>query len=712
MDPLVRAAVIVQNLLTSGFVTGLNVGLGVVLILVQMGRAPSICAGLVLTALGLELATELRRRQRARSASTTRRDFEFFVGWVLLVKAGLLLGGPALSESWSATIYVVFMLAAAFAQSGAAFGTLLFALGFEAARLGATRPGQWFEMLWPQALLGAAFTSMNFVVFRAEIARVRRLSRERLEAELQRTKEAARSYRLLTTPSSAVERTGPVPLRGNEERAQTAAVEEIHATAQFALDLLRRALGLQSAALLWLDSTRQRLAIHELSSTVDGIKSGTFSARDGVIAASLAQQKPMAIIGPRAPRNVPFYSDKPAIGAACATPVLDHDHARGVLLVDRVSPEEFTQSDMELLQAATRFLLRAIENERIFIQLEAAKNEQGKLYRAAGLLAAATTEAQVIEKGVGCAREFAAFDFAIVTLFDKLAHEHEICAASGEGTERLVGRRFQHNAGLVSMVVANRHPLPYRGDFDPIRQLVFDRGIEVPVLPSLLVLPLGVHDRALGTLILGSKRKGAFGESVRPILEVLASHMAVSLANARMLTRLEELATTDGLTGLMNRRTLLEIAAQKIRSARRFNKPLSVLVCDIDHFKRVNDTYGHDIGDQVIKGFADVMRRVKRDIDVVARIGGEEFVFLCEETGDKGALQLAERIRGELEAARFATELGELQVTSSVGVATFPAAGQEWESLFKCADEALYASKRGGRNRVTLWTPKLSGVAA
>jgi diguanylate cyclase (GGDEF)-like protein len=179
-----------------------------------------------------------------------------------------------------------------------------------------------------------------------------------------------------------------------------------------------------------------------------------------------------------------------------------------------------------------------------------------------------------------------------------------------------------------------------------------------------------------------------------------------------MLTRLEELATTDGMTGLMNRRTLLEVVANKLRAARRFSKPLSVLICDIDHFKRVNDTYGHDVGDQVIKGFADALRRIKRDIDVVARIGGEEFVFLCEETSDQGGLQLAERIRAELEAMRFTTEQGEFQVTSSVGVATFPAAGQEWESLFRSADEALYASKRGGRNRVTLWSSKLPGVAA
>ena len=711
MDPLVRAALVTQNLLGRGLIMGLNVGLGVVLILIQMGRVPAACLWFVLTALGLTLTQQLHRRRRYANQSI-RRDLELFTLLFLTVKGGLLLAGPEHGLAWSALVYVVFMLAAAFAQSGAAFGTLGFALAFEAARLGATQPGQWFEVLWPEATLGVAFTSLNFLVFRAEITRVRRLSRERIDAELQRTKDAARSYRLLTTPSSAVERTGPLPLRGNDERAQASAVEEIHASAQFALDLLRRALNLQSAALLWLDNGRARLSINELSSSLDGIKSGPFSARDGVIAAALAQQRPMALAGPRAARNVPYYSDAPLIGAVCAAPVLDHGHARGVLLVDRAQAIEFTASDQELLQASTRFLLRAIENERVFVQLESAKIEQGKLYRAAGLLAAATTEVQVIEAGVGCAREFAAFDFAIVTLFDKVALEHEICAASGEGTEQLVGKRFKHNAGLVSMVVSNRHPLPYRGDYDPIRQLVFERGVDVPVLPSLLVLPLVVHARALGTLILGSKRKGAFGESVRPTLEVLASHMAVSLANARMLTRLEELATTDGMTGLMNRRTLLDVASQKLRAARRFGKPVSILVCDIDYFKRVNDTYGHDIGDQVIKGFADALRRVKRDIDVVARIGGEEFVFLCEETTDKGGLQLGERIRSELEAMRFQTEQGELQVTASVGVATFPAAGQEWEALFKCADEALYASKRGGRNRVTLWTPKLSGVAA
>ncbi|MGC4091788.1 MAG: GGDEF domain-containing protein [Polyangiaceae bacterium] len=98
-----------------------------------------------------------------------------------------------------------------------------------------------------------------------------------------------------------------------------------------------------------------------------------------------------------------------------------------------------------------------------------------------------------------------------------------------------------------------------------------------PSMPSLLVLPLLVHDRALGTLVLGSARRGAFGDSVRPTLEVLASHVAVSLSNARMLKRLEELATLDGLTGLLNKRALTELSQHKLRSAKRFKKPLSLL---------------------------------------------------------------------------------------------------------------------------------------
>jgi diguanylate cyclase (GGDEF)-like protein len=231
-------------------------------------------------------------------------------------------------------------------------------------------------------------------------------------------------------------------------------------------------------------------------------------------------------------------------------------------------------------------------------------------------------------------------------------------------------------------------------------------------MPSLLVLPLLVHREVLGTLVLGSNTQGAFGNAERLTLQVLARHMAVSLANARMVKRLEELATTDGLTGLLNKRALSEVARQKLRSACRFDKPLSVLICDLDHFKLVNDTHGHDVGDRVIVGFSDVLKRTKRETDAVGRFGGEEFVLICEQTDVSGAELLAERIRAELVATTFVTPAGGLNVSASVGVATYPQAEGDWDTLFKAADEALYASKRGGRDRVTVWTADLGSRAA
>jgi diguanylate cyclase (GGDEF)-like protein len=389
-----------------------------------------------------------------------------------------------------------------------------------------------------------------------------------------------------------------------------------------------------------------------------------------------------------------------------------------VLVVDRVEDRAFSPREQELIEEAGRYAVRAIQNERVFVQLERAKVEQGKLYRAAEALGAATTEADVIEAGVKSAREITSVDFAAVTLYDDASKMHEIRAVSGDGAAEIVGQRFRHNAGLVSMVLQNRHPLPYRGEYDAARQTVFTRRVAPPPMPSIVVLPLLVHDRPLGTLVLGSRRRAAFNDAVRSTLEVLASHMAVSLSNARMLRRLEELATMDGLTGLLNKRAMLEVADQKITAAKRFHRHLSVLVVDIDHFKRVNDTHGHDVGDVVIKGLGEILRRAKRNTDAVARFGGEEFVIICEETDARGAMLLAERVREELGRTTFHPQ-GKLDqggsslslsVTCSVGVATYPDAGASWDELFKAADEALYVSKRSGRDRSTAWSASMKSA--
>jgi diguanylate cyclase (GGDEF)-like protein len=415
----------------------------------------------------------------------------------------------------------------------------------------------------------------------------------------------------------------------------------------------------------------------------------------------------MLLCGLKPAFKVPYYAGACPVRALAAIPVLEGETLRGVLAIDRLANTAFSKEEEETATQAARFCLRAIQNERVFLQLERAKVEQGKLYRAAQALGAALSEKDVVDAGVRAAREIASFDLAAVTIYDDSSKSHEVVAAKSSDGEidDLVGVRFVHNAGLVSMVVQNRCPLPYRGELEAGPKVILTKRLPWPSHPSLLVLPLLIHDRALGTLILGAKRRHAFGDSVRPTLEVLASHLAVSLSNARMVHKLETMATTDGLTGLSNKRAMLEAAALKIAAAARFDRKLSVIVADLDHFKKVNDTYGHDVGDVVICGLGEILKRQKRTTDVVARFGGEEFVVLCEQTDEKGAMLLGDRIREELAKTTFRTTKGALSVTCSIGICTFPEAGRDWETLFKAADDALYVSKRSGRNRCTAWRP-------
>ncbi len=649
----------------------------------------------------LLLVKRLRAKLRLTGDAKFLLDFELGALLAVGLDAALLRFDGTLSGRFSPATYVLVALVASFGRPAPGLAVVAWVVALDAAIRHKTLGETSWEALATQAGFAFAFALLNLLLLRAEVARIRITARGRVERELERLRDDARSYRLLGAGEAGAQK------EDAEERLARSSVEEIHQSVHYALELLRRCLDLHTAVLLWRTDSGTHLRISELSTASDEIHDAPFSIGDGVLAAVLAKKEAVLLENLRPSYNVPYYANACPVRALAAIPVIDDGIVRGVLALDRVENRGFTAQEHELVAQAARYCLRAIQNERVFVQLERAKVEQGKLYRAAQALGAALSEKDVVEAGVRAAREIASFELAAVTIWDEAQKTHEVCAARSEGgeIEGLVGQRFKQNTGLVSMVVTNRFPLPYKGEFDPAHQVVLSKRLPWPTIPSLLVLPLLHHGRPLGTLILGAKRRHAFGDTVRPTLEVLASHLAVSLSNARMVQKLETMATTDGLTGLFNKRSMLDQAAQKIAAAQRFGRKLSVLITDIDFFKKVNDTYGHDVGDVVIKGLANILEKQKRTTDVVSRFGGEEFVILCEQTDEAGALLLAERIREELESTVFNTAIGPLTVTCSLGVATFPEAGERWEGLFKAADEALYTSKRTGRNRVTAWQP-------
>ena len=161
-----------------------------------------------------------------------------------------------------------------------------------------------------------------------------------------------------------------------------------------------------------------------------------------------------------------------------------------------------------------------------------------------------------------------------------------------------------------------------------------------------------------------------------------------------------KMSILDGLTGVHNKRYFLEFMERELARARRHASSLSLMMFDIDHFKKVNDSAGHQAGDAVLRGVARVLAAEARATDLAARYGGEEMALVLPETDAGGASAIAERLRAAVEGTAHATEHGTLRVTVSVGVATWPGGGQTPDELLTTADRALYRAKQTGRNRV------------
>jgi diguanylate cyclase (GGDEF)-like protein len=215
-----------------------------------------------------------------------------------------------------------------------------------------------------------------------------------------------------------------------------------------------------------------------------------------------------------------------------------------------------------------------------------------------------------------------------------------------------------------------------------------------------LTLSLGTEDEHVGSLLIYPAPGRPFSEDEGRLAHWLAAQASIALENARLHRAVEQQAITDHLTGLANRRRFSESLSLEVSRAERFGGTLSLVLADLDDFKRVNDLYGHQVGDEVLRRFAEVMLESVREFDLAVRHGGEEFAVLLPETDLDGGVRLAERLAEALRGTRFKSRSGEtFSVTSSFGVSAFPGSASA-EQLMLAADRALYRAKKEGKNRV------------
>lgn len=283
-------------------------------------------------------------------------------------------------------------------------------------------------------------------------------------------------------------------------------------------------------------------------------------------------------------------------------------------------------------------------------------------------------------------------DHASLRLFDERRRELISTARSGTGANK-PPTAFRAGEGILGIVADTGRAALVVDTAEDARFKEARTGFSVR---SLVAVPMNAGGQVVGVLSASSPEPGCFGERDRDLAQLLANCTAPAIETAR----LARLAVTDDLTRAFNYRYLSSRLGEEVGRARRYGDSFSVLMMDLDHFKRVNDTHGHHVGDEVLRGFVERVRDEVREPDVLIRRGGEEFLLLMPATPADEATHVAERIRARVASAPIETENdGAVPLTVSIGVATW----QDDESardIEARADAALYRAKENGRDRV------------
>jgi diguanylate cyclase (GGDEF)-like protein/PAS domain S-box-containing protein len=410
--------------------------------------------------------------------------------------------------------------------------------------------------------------------------------------------------------------------------------------------------------------------------------------------------------------NSPYVS--PCIAAQFPTrsmlvlPLIVEEQKLGAVLVAFNTKHRFSQVEIAHGEQAAGLIALALAKSRLLEDERRRAQELGMLFEVSSSFATASLEPQEIAQVI--TRQFVrrmGLPECSISLYDSRKNELLTIADDYilDGTEYVdeewIGRIVEvSDFPATARVLKTMEPLIVCSgdqDADPA-ELSFMQKYETT---TLAVLPLVSKGRPIGIIEFETRdEERSFTQEEINLAMTLANQAAVALENAQLFAQVQELAITDGLTGLYNRRHFSALGRREFNRANRFNHPLSAIMLDIDDFKKVNDTYGHPVGDQVLHAVANGCIRHLRDIDIVGRYGGDEFTVLLPETESAPACEVAERLRRWIASGPIVTTPRPIGITTSFGVAEVTKEIRGLDNLLENADIALYKAKESGKNRV------------
>jgi diguanylate cyclase (GGDEF)-like protein len=378
-----------------------------------------------------------------------------------------------------------------------------------------------------------------------------------------------------------------------------------------------------------------------------------------------------------------------------AVPIFLDGDVIGVIAIEGTSARPVTPQMFELMIALGQQLSVAVRNASLYEELRKAHDELQVLYEAARSVSGTLDLHTVLDSLVSVTCRAFGYDNGALLMVDAGSGDLTVDACYGH-RESIVGMRLPPGVGITGWVARTGTPLVVDDVLQDSRYYRFDDRTR-----SELAVPLIIEGKVLGVFNVESTRLATFGPRDLHMLTTLASYAVIAIQNAHLFEHAQRLAITDGLTELYNHRYLYEALDRVLERAKRDAQPLSLIMLEIDNFKRFNDTYGHQSGDEVLRTVAVLLRRGSRPSDVVARYGGDEFMVVLPNAGKSSAQETAERLRRAVEA--YPLVLGDdviASITLSVGVATYPTDGQTVDALVEAVDRAQYIAKRSGGNKV------------
>ena len=506
----------------------------------------------------------------------------------------------------------------------------------------------------------------------------------------------------------------------NKEQPGVSTIEAITDSFDLQLELIRQALNLTTLAVLWPDAQGHELRLRNISTIRKDIKPGPYPIGSGITGALLRDRKEITLAPVKADfSGLPYYINKGKVGSLVAIKITGDLQGEsspvdrkisGILCVDRTEKSAWNDSELTILRLLGKKLFLDIDMGKWLYNMNRERDAFQRVCIGLRELNSVLGLEPVYDASIKAVRALVQADFIAISLLQ--GKYHSIVRSEGLHEKNLLEQKFSKNEGIVGQVMKINRSLPAGAEYKGPAP-IFSSEQRFPDFGSLLIVPLRREKGdSIGALTVAAKKTGIFTSRCRDILELIAAQVAIKIDLAQAHEQINKIAAIDGLTNLANHRTFQHAFDVMLNRAQRRSGHLCLLLCDIDYFKRINDTYGHPFGDQVLKKIADALAETVRKLDLVARYGGEEFGIILEDSDECGGLEMAERIRKKIEALSLHQDNDTVNVTISIGLATFPEDGEKKSLLIDHADRALYHAKAGGRNCIKTWSEIMPEFAA